>query len=320
MPAQNRKKRPEPLISVVLCTHNRADLLDLALKSLLDQKFPRRDFEVLIIDNASTDHTPQIVAQYDSANIMHYIYEPKIGLCNARNTGWQAARGRFIAYLDDDGLAEPGWLAAIQTAFASHPSGVGVLGGRVQPIWEQPRPSWLADAIAYSLTIVDWGDEPKFINDLSCEWLVGANMVIPKQVLAEMGGFHPRLGRVGGSLVGGEDVFLQKQALSRGYRCLYWPEAAIQHLVPAARLNPEWFLRRYYWQGVSDAVMFLAEQSPPPTDYINIALSRNKRLQGRTSRICWPLTAPKNPDQFTDACLALVDAGFVAGLLGAAGH
>lgn len=318
IPSLNRGS--EPLISVVLCTRNRADLLDVALKSLLNQEFPRSDFEVLVIDNASTDHTPQIVAQYESANIMRYIHEPNIGLCVARNTGWQSARAPLVAYFDDDAIAVPGWLAAVQAAFAAHPSEVGVVGGRVDPIWEQPRPSWLADEIAYSLTIVDWGDEAKFIDDLSREWLVGANMAIPKHLLAEIGGFHPWLDRVGTNMLSSGDVFLLKEVKRRGYRCLYWPDMAIQHLAAASRLEPQWFLRRYYWQGVSDAVMFLIEKSPTPAERSSIAADRSQRLQGRTARISWPLTPPKNPEAFAQACFALVDAGFVAGLLGAAGH
>jgi glucosyl-dolichyl phosphate glucuronosyltransferase len=320
MSTQSLNDRSEPLISVILCTRNRADLLDIALNSLLNQEFPRDDFEVLVVDNGSTDHTPQIVAQYESANIMRYIHEPNIGLCIARNTGWQSARGRLVAYFDDDAIAVPKWLAAVRSAFAAHPSEVGVVGGRVEPMWEQPRPSWLADEIAYSLTIVDWGDEAKFIDDPSREWLVGANMAIPRELLAKIGGFHPWLDRAGTNMLSSGDVFLIKEIIRHGYRCLYWPEMAIQHLVTAARLDPKWFLRRYYWQGVSDAVMFLIEKSPPPADRISIAAARSNHLHNRTARIAWPLTAPKNQDDFAEACFALVDAGFVAGLLGAADH
>ena len=289
MSAPSTANKTEPLISVILCTRNRADLLKIALDSLVAQAYPRDDFEVVVVDNASIDHTPQVIAQYDSLGIMRYVHEPNIGLCVARNTGWQSARGRLIAYFDDDAIAEQGWLAAVEAAFAANPTDLGVVGGRAQPMWDAPRPSWLADDIAYSLTIVDWGEERKFITDLSREWLVGANMAMPKHVL-------------------------------RGYRCMYWPEMAIQHLVTTARLEPRWFLRRYYWQGVSDAVMLLIERSPSPAERIDIAVARGKRMYGRTARISWPLATPKNKDAFADACFALSDAGFVAGLLGAAGH
>jgi glucosyl-dolichyl phosphate glucuronosyltransferase len=312
--------KTDPLISVILCTRNRADLLKIALDSLVAQAYPRDDFEVVVVDNASTDHTPQVISSYDSLGIMRYVHEPDIGLCVARNTGWQSARGRLIAYFDDDAIAEQGWLAAVEAAFAANPSDLGVVGGRVQPMWEGPRPEWLADDIAYSLTIVDWGEERKFITDLSREWLVGANMAMPKHVLAEVGGFHPWLDRVGTNLLSSGDVYLQKEIVKRGYRCMYWPEMAIQHLVTTARLEPRWFLRRYYWQGVSDAVMLLIEQTPSPAERIDIAVARGKRLYGRTARISWPLATPKNKDAFADACFALSDAGFVAGLLGAAGH
>lgn len=310
----------EPLISVIVCTRNRAELLARALASVTDQEFPHDDYEILVVDNGSTDRTPEVAAQFRGRAEIRCLREERVGLCIARNTGWQAASGRYVAFFDDDAIAMPGWLAAIRDGFGTTSETIGAIGGRVHPIWGAPRPAWLADAIAGSLTIVDWGPSSKFIDDIRCEWLVGANMAIPKALLAEVGGFHPWLDRVGNNLLSSGDVFLQKELMRRGYRCLYLPAMAIDHLVPASRLNQQWFRRRFYWQGVSDAVMHLIETKPSFPTRVRLAAARSARVLRSRRRMAALLLSAGRPDAFAAKCFALIDVGFISGLLGAARH
>jgi glycosyltransferase involved in cell wall biosynthesis len=307
-----------PAISVVICTRNRADLLRHALASVVDQPFPRAEFEIIVVDNASTDRTPAVVAEFQGAAQVRYLREERIGLCIARNTGWRAASGRHVAFFDDDAIALPGWLAAIRDGFASASGSVGVIGGRVDPIWEQRRPAWLADEIAGSLTIVDWGEPGRVIPDIRREWLVGANMAVPRELLAEIGGFHPWLDRVGNQLLSSGDVFLQMELIRRGYQCVYLPAMAIQHRVPASRLTRRWFLRRFYWQGVSDAVIQLIEKTPSPAARLRIALGRAGIVLRSRRKITALLLPAGRPKAFATKCLTLIDIGFIFGLLGAA--
>jgi glucosyl-dolichyl phosphate glucuronosyltransferase len=308
----------EPLISVVICTRNRARLLSRALTSVVEQTFPRRDYEILVVDNQSTDRTHEIVKQFQEKASVRYLREDRIGLWVARNTGWRNAAGRYIAFFDDDAIASQAWLAAIREGFTSAPPMVGVIGGPVRPIWEKPRPAWLGDDIVCSLTIIDWGPSDKLIDDISREFLVGANMAVPKALLAEVGGFHPRLGRVGNKLLSNEDIFLEKEIIRRGYRCFYKPSMAIKHLVPAARMNQKWFIRRYYWQGVSDAVMHLIENKPSSVERIRLAFARAMPILGSRRRISSLLSRADRPEAFMDKCFAFTDLGFAAGLLGSA--
>ena len=305
-------------ISVVICTRNRADLLAQAMASVVNQQFPRGDFEIIVVDNASTDRTPDVVARFQAAGQIRYLREERVGLCIARNTGWQAASGRYVAFFDDDAIAQPGWLAAIRDGFATAAASVGAIGGRVDPIWEQRRPLWLADEIAGSLTIVDWGEPGRVIADIRREWLVGANMAVPKALLVQIGGFHPWLDRVGNHLLSSGDVFLQMELIRRGYQCVYLPAMAVQHLVPASRLNRRWFLRRFYWQGVSDAVMQLIEKSPSPAARLRIALARVAIVLRSRRKIAALLLPAERPKAFAAKCLTLIDIGFILGLLGAA--
>jgi glycosyltransferase involved in cell wall biosynthesis len=303
-----------PLVSVVICTHDRARHLGRALESVLLQRAPDVDFEVVVVDNRSTDDTAAVVRSFGAD--VRYVYEEQLGLCHARNRGWRSARGRWIAYLDDDAVASPGWLATIAETFAGARD-CGVLGGKVEPIWEAPSPPWLSEGIARSLTIVDWTEEPRCLDDLEREWLVGANLAAPRAVLAEVGGFRPQLDRVGTRMLSGGDVFFQKEVTRRGWRCLYHPAMAVRHLVPAERLEKAWFVRRFYWQGVSDVTMWLLERSLSRPRRARLAAVRATRLlRPRTLRDL--LLPTRDPQRFERKCLAWLAAGQAAGLLGAA--
>ena len=310
--------QPGVLMSVVVCTRNRAELLKRALQSVVDQDFPRGAFELVVVDNASTDNTAKTIQAFRDHVRLRYVHEPRIGLCVARNTGWRSASGRYIVFFDDDAVARPGWLSAAHEAFERAGPSIGVVGGRVDPIWQAPRPDWLADEIAGSLTIVHWGDEEKIIPDIRREWLVGANMALPKQLLAEIGGFHPWLDRVGNNLLSSGDVFLQKEAIRRGYECLYVPAMAIEHLVSVSRLEQRWFIKRFFWQGVSDAVMQIIERSPSRRERLSLAARHLARMVRSPTRLLRLPFRTDKPESFRTKCLALIDVGYVMGLLGAA--
>jgi glycosyltransferase involved in cell wall biosynthesis len=312
--ALDARSNPELLISVIICTHNRADYLVKAISSVLDQNMSRSKYEIVVVDNGSTDNTAEVVRTFSSAGSLHYIFEEQLGLCRARNTGWRCARGRYVAYLDDDAIASPGWLTAVEQAFTIAPD-AGAVGGRVDPIWEVARPGWLSDDIAKGLTIVDWSDSPKFIADVHLEWLVGANMSVPVAVLQEIGGFHPRLDRVGTHMLSGGDVFLQMQVLRRGYSCFYHPQMAVRHLVPKSRVQKRWFFRRYYWQGVSDAIMQLIDKSPSRMERLQLAGRQTLNLLQSPWKLMNLIIPCAEPKRFTAKCFTLIIVGHIAGLL-----
>jgi glucosyl-dolichyl phosphate glucuronosyltransferase len=311
---------PQPTVSVVICTRNRADLFDKAMASVVAQHYPPAAYEIVVVDNGSTDHTAEVARRYESLANVRYLLEPRIGLCVARNTGWRAARADIVALFDDDAVAGPGWLAAIADAFLRNGRDVGVIGGPVEPIWMARRPDWLTDDIAGALTIVDWGADEKPILDLRREWLVGANMAAPKAVLAEVGGFHPWLDRVGSNLLSSGDVHLQQEIVRRGYRCLYVPSMAISHLAPPSRLTQPWFVKRFYWQGVSDAVMDIIRTAPSRRRRLRLAAQRLRRLAASPARLKALALPTAEAGTFRAKCLALIDVGYAWGILGATGR
>ena len=243
-----------PEIAAVICTHNRCAWLPDALGSLAAQSLPAGRFEVIVVDDGSTDATPAVVAEFSSRLPLRVITQPNRGLAAARNAGWRAARAPLVAYLDDDARAAPDWLERILAAFAEAPA-AAVVGGPVHPRWEVPRPAWLPDDLLLFLTIFDLG--PREIRSTEKFVFAGASMAMPRRWLEATDGFDERLGRHGKSLLSHEESAWWENVLKRGGFGLYRPDVVADHLVPAARLTRAWFRRRLYWEGVS---MRLREQ------------------------------------------------------------
>ncbi len=242
------------LVSVVICTHNRARYLRETIRSLASQTLRRECFEILVVDNASTDETRcTVLEELSHVKNIRYIYEPVLGLAHARNTGWRNAKGQYVAYLDDDGLACQTWVERIVEAFATVNPAPGCVGGRVDPIWESPPPAWISDDLASLLAVVNWSHRPIFLSGE--QYLAGVNMAFPRALLAELDGFHPGVDRLGKKLLSNGDILIERLLEAKGYGIFYDPNILVRHFVPKLRTTKKWLLKRSYWQGVSDVVM-----------------------------------------------------------------
>lgn len=239
------------LISVIICTHNRAAYLGAAIDSLLCQNF--LDYEVLVVDNASTDATREIVEQRLPHDRLRYLYEPTLGLSVARNRGAAEAQGSILAYLDDDAEASPDWLAHLSEVFRQDEQ-VAIAGGKVTLLWPPglTSPRWLSPDLAGNLGAYDLGSSPQAITQAGLTPR-GLNYALRKAFWQQVGGFDPQLGRVGKNLLSNEELLMTQQALKQGFKVLYVPAAVVAHNVAPERLNPGWFFRRSWWQGVSES-------------------------------------------------------------------
>jgi glucosyl-dolichyl phosphate glucuronosyltransferase len=238
-------------LTVLLCTYNRASLLAGALESLENQTLPRERFEVIVVDNASVDETPRVVSSCARRGILdlRYVQEPELGLDAARNRGIRESRNDLVAFLDDDARARSDWAEAVLKAFERHDA--PILGGRVDLIWEIPRPSWFSDTMLRYLIHCDYG--PEEVEVTSPPWLYGTNMAFRKSIFQELGLFRLDLDRKGYSLMGGGDTEFFVRAHARGRRLLYIPGMVVRHLAPASRLTRRYFRERLFYSGYTRA-------------------------------------------------------------------
>lgn len=245
-------------LSVIIPTRNRAALLYNTLDSLTRQTYPQHLFEIIVVDNGSTDNTPD-VCQYFKRRLpnLTYLSDPRPGLHNGRHTGYEAAKGDILVYGDDDIEALPTWLEGIAESFAD--KSVGIVGGKNLPKFEVTPPAWVDDLkIAYkngwwlgSYSILDFGDE---VQEVRHELVWGCNFSIRKELLKQAGGFHPD--SVPQELIkyrGDGETAVSAAVRNLGYRAVYNPKASVYHVVSATRLTPDYIYTRMFNQGVSDS-------------------------------------------------------------------
>ncbi|GAX44004.1 glycosyl transferase family protein [Tolypothrix sp. NIES-4075] len=242
---------PDPQISAIICTHNRDNYLGAAIDSLLAQEFAA-SFEVVVVDNNSSDRTSEVVEQRLSDPRLKYVFEPILGLSVARNTGAKESRGEILAYLDDDAVASSRWLQILYSAYENN-SKIAIAGGKVTLLWPQgiQQPRWLSPGLAANLGAYDLGDSIVYIEQPGLTPR-GLNYSIRRSFLNEIGGFDPNLGRVGKNLLSNEELQMTELALQRGWQVAYLPDALVAHNVAPERLNRSWFLNRGWWQGISE--------------------------------------------------------------------
>jgi glycosyltransferase involved in cell wall biosynthesis len=239
-------------LSVIICTWNRAVLLRETLNSLGKTELPQDiDWEILIVDNNSTDETSEVCQEFVGQNPSRYRYiiEKRQGKSFALNTGIENARGKILSFTDDDVTVDAVWLAETIRMFESTPC-AGV-SGKVVPVWNSPKPAWLTTDGPYRLlpAIVsfDLGERP-------CEMktpALGANLSFKKEVFEKYGSFRTDLGPTTGSEIRGEDNELCWRLMRAGERLIYAPKAIVFHPVDMRRIDKRYFQAWYSGMGQS---------------------------------------------------------------------
>ncbi|MCP5433738.1 MAG: glycosyltransferase family 2 protein [Alphaproteobacteria bacterium] len=245
-----------PRITACICTYDRYDLLPKAIASLERQSLAPAAFRILVVDNTPDEARAREEARRHAAipNLV-YRWEKTPGLSNARNVGTQECGTEFIAFMDDDALASPRWLAEILEGFDRFGAEVMIVGGKVVPMWEVPRPSWLHDGLLGHVSAIDWGGGARIAADN--EWFAGTNISFRVSALKRHGGFSRSLGRIGSgaALLSNEEIELIEAIRAAGGKLVYMPDAMVEHLVEKRRLTRQWFRKRLAWQAASDFIL-----------------------------------------------------------------
>ncbi len=218
-------------VTVAIPTYNRADFLRQTLAGVVTQQFPRDHFEILVIDNNSSDHTRAVVDEFAAAHpAPRYLHEPQQGLDHARNRAIAEARGEIILFADDDIVVQPDWIAQMAVPILADPARrIGAVGGEVIPVFPDGLPEWVREWHAPLAFRTDTG--PLGTRDSP----MGANLAFPQWVFEQLGTFHTGLDRAAGNYFSGGDSEMIRRIRAAGLEVWFAPAAAVKHQLPANR-------------------------------------------------------------------------------------
>jgi glycosyltransferase involved in cell wall biosynthesis len=243
------------MLSIVICTYNRAEKLKLVLDDVLNNPLNvHLDFELIVVDNNSKDQTEPVVKAFDASLSprLRYVFEERQGLSNARNRGVCEARGEWICFTDDDVRLDRNWLTSISSAIKANPQ-MAAYGGRIKAKWVADPPKWFIREGRYAMNggaIVscDLGNDIFSLNEKDMH-PIGANMGFRKDVFDKVGLFHPALGKMGNTPSLGEDAEFSKRVSDAGYEILYLPDSIVWHDIEIDRLQAPMMKQFYYELG-----------------------------------------------------------------------
>lgn len=239
--------------SIVIPTYRRPELLARAVDSCLAQQGEVGTYDIVVIDNDPDGSAKDAVAAMASASPVpiRYVWEQRPGISHARNTGVAAATGHYLAFLDDDEAAEPGWLAGFLATIRA--TGAAAVVGPVYPLFREDGPHKQVDAYRHR---VYTRDAKVPTGTLLATWPGIGNTLLDKaRCFTTAEPFDPRLG-----ISGGEDTVFLRQLMLNGGAIAWCAEAAVTEIVPAAKLEAHYLLRRAFRGGQTTTFVCAAVQ------------------------------------------------------------
>lgn len=268
-------------ITVVICTWNRAQLLDQTLSAMASLSIPPDvEWELLVVNNNCSDQTDEVIARHASGLPIRRLHEPRAGLSHARNCGVEAACGELIVWTDDDVLVDPDWLAAYARAARDWP-GASFFGGTIIPWYEEEPPRWIephSELFSGMIVARDCGDCE---GPLKEGWYpFGANMAFRRAALARRK-FDPALGVSGQERLLGEDLRLIDELKSEGCTGVWVPGARVRHFVPKSRMTTAYLWKYFFGLGRTEVRM---DGTPVSTTFFGTPRWLYRRLFHRSMR------------------------------------
>jgi len=244
-------------ISIIICTYNREDIIGKCLDALSIQSCSENNYEIVLVNNNSSDSTEQICLNFKNDNKdidFNYFVETKQGLSAARNRGIKEAKYNLLAFIDDDAMACEGYAQEVIRFFNRNGTAVA-LGGKILPMYETVRPKWMSKYLEPLMSVIDLGDKDREFP--KNKFPIGANMVFRKSVFNEIDGFNENLGRTGKNMLGGEEKDLFNRIKQRNGLIWYSPKPWVYHHVPDKRLTVEFVKKQALGIGFSEKIRTL---------------------------------------------------------------
>lgn len=257
-------------LSIIIPTCNRGKNLLQVLDSVTRLQIDKMIFELIVVDNASTDNTKIICSEFINNHKeinVNYLYEPVPGLLSGRHLGANNAKGEILAFLDDDCDLSPNWADSILQILDKRPD-VDLLTGPNLPKYETYPPNWLnalwqktpyGGQQCGDLSLLDLGRQ---IIEIDAIWVWGLNFIIRKTAYLKLKGFHPDIVPQRLQFLQGDgETGISIKANEMGLKSLYHHDVLLYHIVPDFRLTSTYFEKRYFYQGIADSYTSLRYQN-----------------------------------------------------------
>lgn len=239
-----------PFISVIIPTHNRSALLRQTVETFLAQDYPANRWELLLVDNASTDDTWSVITRLASRDDrIRGLREPRKGAHFARNSGALAAKGEILYFTDDDMLAEPNLLSAILEGFDADPK-VAAVTGKILPQWDTEPPVWVLEHCRNALLSLNDLGESLIVSD-DDPGVFSCHQAVVRDAFIDAGGFNPDTNA--GVFTGDNETGLNIKIRQLGFRFAYVGTAVTHHMIPASRMTQRYLNGRMADQGYCDS-------------------------------------------------------------------
>lgn len=238
-------------ISVVICTYNREKYIAESINASLNQTVSHSYYQVIVVNNNSTDATDDICRKLLEEKQFSYFIEEKQGLSHARNRGIKESQGEIIVFVDDDAIMKPDYIANMLTFFEERKEVVGV-GGKILPRYEEQKAAWLSPVLMPLIAALDMGNKPRKFR--MGKFPIGANMAFRKSVFDQIGLFNVDLGRNGTKLQGGEEKDIFARMRSENMPIWYCPDVIVHHVIPESRLEEDYIRRMGIGIGESERI------------------------------------------------------------------
>lgn len=243
------------MISVIIPTYNGLDMLRKSLPTWFEQTLPKDEYEVIVVDNRSTDETRQYVESLlsEQKNLI-YLYEPKPGATNARHAGAHNAKGEYLVFADNDGLFNPVCLSEIRKVYYANKECAAV-ACKIEIQWDGEEPEWIAP-YKYMLGQLDYGDKVSYSTSY---YLNGGLMSVRKDVFERLGGFNPDL--IGPYLVGDGDLGFVNKLHAEKAIVGWTPNAIMKHMQLVAKHGSKKGIALHcYNNGIADSYATYRQQ------------------------------------------------------------
>ena len=243
------------MFSIIVCTYNRDKFIYNCLRCVAENGFAESDYELLLINNNSTDNTEnlsrQFATNYPKVNF-RYFNELNQGLSFARNRGIAEARGDWFIFIDDDAMLHKGYLENLKKYIVKYPD-ADAFGGKIVPEFESgEKPAWLCKWTYSWVSALNLGKNVQLFK--GGKYPIGANMGISRRAIKQCGTFDTSLGRSKNNLMGGEEKDIFNRIKAKDLKIYYLPNLVVNHIIPPHRTTTEFIVKLASGIGASERI------------------------------------------------------------------